>query len=67
MPDIDENSVIRFDLDETPVEFVLEEADTLPFLEDRKLIIANNASFLKAADRTKEKVVHNITLAGKVA
>jgi DNA polymerase III subunit delta len=62
MPDIDESSVIRFDLDETPVEVVLEEADTLPFLEDRKLIIANNASFLKAADKSKEKVVHNITL-----
>nr|WP_285847110.1 DNA polymerase III subunit delta [Sporosarcina luteola] len=62
MPDIDEASVVRFDLDETPVEIVLEEADTLPFLEDRKLIVANNASFLKASDKTKEKVVHNITL-----
>ena len=62
MPDIYENSVVRFDLDETPVEVVLEEADTLPFLEDRKLIVANNASFLKASDKTKEKVVHNITL-----
>lgn len=62
MPDIDESSVLRFDLEETPIEAVLEEADTLPFLEDRKLIIANNASFLKAADKTKEKVVHNITL-----
>lgn len=62
MPDVDESSVLRFDLEETPIETVLEEADTLPFLEDRKLIIANNASFLKAADKTKEKVVHNITL-----
>lgn len=62
MPDIDESSVIRFDLEETPVETVLEEADTLPFLEDRKLIIANNASFLKASDKSKEKVVHNIAL-----
>lgn len=62
MPDLDENSVIRFDLEETPVEAVIEEADTLPFLEDRKLIIANNASFLKASDKTKEKVVHNIAL-----
>ncbi|GEN84649.1 hypothetical protein SLU01_29610 [Sporosarcina luteola] len=62
MPDIDESSVIRFDLEETPVEAVIEEADTLPFLEERKLIIANNASFLKASDKTKEKVVHNIAL-----
>ncbi|GKV54352.1 DNA polymerase III subunit delta [Sporosarcina sp. NCCP-2222] len=60
MPDIEESSIIRYDLDETPVEIVLEEADTLPFLEDRKLIIANNASFLKASDKSKEKVVHNL-------
>ncbi|MBB4825781.1 DNA polymerase-3 subunit delta [Sporosarcina luteola] len=60
MPDIEEASIIRYDLDETPVEIVLEEADTLPFLEDRKLIIANNASFLKASDKTKEKIVHNL-------
>ena len=32
LPDIDDASVIRFDLEETPVEAVIEEADTLPFL-----------------------------------
>ncbi|MDN4607074.1 DNA polymerase III subunit delta [Sporosarcina highlanderae] len=62
LPDGEEDSVVRFDLDETPIEAVIEEADTLPFLIERKLIIANNASFLKAADKTKEKVVHNIAL-----
>lgn len=62
LPDIDAASVIRFDLDETPVEAVIEEADTLPFLEDRKLIIAGNASFLKASDKTREKVTHNLEL-----
>ena len=30
---MDETSVIRFDLEETPVETVIEEADTLPFLK----------------------------------
>ena len=32
IPVIDDTSVIRFDLEETPIETVLEEADTLPFL-----------------------------------
>ncbi|WP_339250660.1 DNA polymerase III subunit delta [Sporosarcina sp. FSL W8-0480] len=62
LPDGEEDAVFRFDLDETPIEAVIEEADTLPFLVERKLVIANNASFLKAADKTKEKVVHNIAL-----
>ncbi|MHA6260355.1 DNA polymerase III subunit delta [Sporosarcina sp. CAU 1771] len=56
----DDTSVIRFDLEETPIEIVIEEADTLPFLEDRKLIIVSNPTFLTAQDRAKEKVVHNL-------
>lgn len=65
LPDIEAAAVIRFDLEETPIEAVIEEADTLPFLEERKLIIANNATFLKATDKSKEKVVHNIDLLEK--
>lgn len=34
LPNIDEASIIRFDLEETPVEAVIEEADTLPFLDE---------------------------------
>lgn len=51
---------IHFDLDEVPVDYVIEEADTIPFFSDRKLIIAKNASFLKAAERGKEKIDHNL-------
>ncbi|MEK3934136.1 DNA polymerase III subunit delta [Sporosarcina sp. FSL W7-1349] len=57
---LDEEDVIRFDLEETPVETVIEEADTIPFLADRKLIIAGNANFLKAQEKAREKVVHNV-------
>ncbi|ANU23535.1 DNA polymerase III subunit delta [Planococcus donghaensis] len=49
-----------FDLDEVPVEHVIDEADTFPFFSDRKLIIARNASFLKAAERGKEKINHDL-------
>lgn len=61
LPDLDDGSVIRFDLEETSVEAVIEEADTLPFLQERKLIIAGNANFLKAQDKNREKVTHNLT------
>ncbi|MEK5232624.1 DNA polymerase III subunit delta [Lysinibacillus sp. FSL K6-0232] len=49
-----------FDLDEVPVDVVIDEADTIPFFSERKLIIAKNASFLKAAEKGKEKIDHDV-------
>lgn len=60
LPEIDEASIIRMDLTELPVEAVIEEADTLPFLEDHKLIIATNASFLSGQDKKRSDVEHNL-------
>lgn len=57
-----EPEIIHFDLDEVPVDHVIDEADTIPFFSDRKLIIARNASFLRAAERGKEKIDHNLKL-----
>lgn len=56
----EEAEVMTFDLEESPVDFVIDEADTFPFFSDRKLVIAKNASFLKAADKGKEKIEHDI-------
>lgn len=61
LPDIEDADVIRFDLEETPVEVVMEEADTLPFLQDHKLIIATNAIFLSGQDKKKSEAEHNVT------
>ncbi|WP_075618138.1 DNA polymerase III subunit delta [Paenisporosarcina indica] len=55
-----EIDVLLFDLDEVPVQHVIEEADTIPFFTDRKLIIAKNASFLKVTEKGKEKIDHDI-------
>ncbi|MGB3261163.1 DNA polymerase III subunit delta [Paenisporosarcina sp.] len=55
-----ETDVLVFDLDEVPVQHVIEEADTIPFFTDRKLIIAKNASFLKATEKGKEKIDHDL-------
>lgn len=51
---------MTFDLEEVPVEAVIEEADTFPFFSERKLILAKNASFLKAADKNKVKIEQNL-------
>ncbi|HSI67278.1 MAG TPA: DNA polymerase III subunit delta [Planococcus sp. (in: firmicutes)] len=55
-----ELEVSSFDLDEVPVDHVIDEADTIPFFSDQKLIVARNASFLKAAERGKEKIDHDL-------
>ena len=54
-----EFNIATFDLEETPLSFALEEAETFPFIGERKLIILHNPVFL-TAEKTKEKVEHNI-------
>ncbi len=50
--------VTEYDLERTPVEAVIEEADTIPFFTEKKYIIARHASFLKPPERGKEQVEH---------
>lgn len=60
-----EIETITIDLDEKPVDTVIDESDTIPFFSSKKLIIAKNASFLKATDKTKEKIQHDLTRLAK--
>nr|WP_204557101.1 DNA polymerase III subunit delta [Bacillus ectoiniformans] len=48
-----------YDLEETPIELALEEAETFPFMGERKLVFLHNPVFL-TSERTKEKVEHNV-------
>ncbi|WP_338750243.1 DNA polymerase III subunit delta [Bacillus sp. FJAT-52991] len=48
-----------YDLEETSVETALEEAETFPFMGERKVVFLNHPTFL-TAERTKEKVEHNL-------
>lgn len=48
-----------YDLEETPVEVAVEDAETLPFMGERRLIFMNNPVFLTSA-KIKEKVDHNV-------
>ncbi|AEI42695.1 DNA polymerase III subunit delta [Paenibacillus mucilaginosus] len=52
-------AVTRYDLAETPVESVIEEAETLPFMVPRKLVVASNALFLTGA-KESNKVEHRL-------
>ncbi len=54
-----EFNLSSFDLRETPIEIALEDAETFPFIGERKLIFLHNAYFL-TAEKAKEKVEHNL-------
>lgn len=49
-----------YDLEETPIELALEDAETFPFLGERKVIFLHNPVFL-TAEKSKEKVEHQLS------
>lgn len=54
-----EFAVVHMDLSETPVEVMVEEAETLPFLVERKLVIVQAAP-LFAAGKEGGKIEHDV-------
>ncbi|PYI51860.1 DNA polymerase III subunit delta [Paenibacillus flagellatus] len=48
-PEYREFAVSKYDLAETPLDVVLEDAQTLPFMAPKKLVIADNATFFTGA------------------
>lgn len=48
-----------YDLEETPIEEAIEDAETFPFFGEKKLLFLHNPVFL-TAEKTKEKVEHNL-------
>ncbi|MFT4412701.1 DNA polymerase III subunit delta [Fredinandcohnia humi] len=48
-----------YDLEETPVEIAISDAETLPFMGERRIVILHNPSFL-TAEKAKDKVEHRI-------
>ena len=53
-------AILRYDLEEVPIENLIEDLDTYNFLEDKKIVIGLHASFLNSTK--KEAVVHNIEM-----
>ncbi|MEB3100724.1 DNA polymerase III subunit delta [Ferviditalea candida] len=52
-------AVSKYDLSETPVEAVIEDAETIPFMVPRKLVIAHGAGFFSAG-KDDSKVEHRL-------
>ncbi|SDM83153.1 DNA polymerase III, delta subunit [Fictibacillus solisalsi] len=49
-----------YDYQETPVQAVMEDAETLPFMGDRRVVVIKNALFLTGA-KDKSKVEHDLS------
>ncbi|GAB2703810.1 DNA polymerase III subunit delta [Paenibacillus thermoaerophilus] len=56
-PEERELGLVRFDCAETPIEAVIEEANMMPFLASRKVVVATGATFLTGA-KESGKVEH---------
>lgn len=54
-----EFNVVAYDMEDTSISTAIEEAETMPFLGERKLVICKNAYFLSTA-KVKSKVDHNL-------
>jgi DNA polymerase III subunit delta len=54
-----ELNVSVYDLEETPIELAIEDAETLPFFGERKVILLKNPYFL-TAEKSKDKVEHHL-------
>ncbi|WP_270179348.1 DNA polymerase III subunit delta [Alkalihalobacillus sp. CinArs1] len=61
-----EFSLATYDLNETPVQEAIEEAETMPFLGEKRIVILKNPTFLTAV-KDKSKVEHNIDVLVKYA
>lgn len=48
-----------YDMEETPIETAIEDAETLPFMGEKRVVIVKNPLFL-TSEKKKEKVEHNI-------
>lgn len=48
-----------YDMEETPIETALEDAETLPFMGEKRVVLVKNPSFL-TGERKKEKIDHQL-------
>lgn len=56
----EQDAISTYDLEETPIEDVIADAETYPMFSEKKLIIASNATFLTAQRQPASAVDHHI-------
>ncbi|OZM57763.1 DNA polymerase III subunit delta [Lottiidibacillus patelloidae] len=56
--DVIDFNLAVYDMEEVPIDIAIEDAETLPFMGEKRVVIVKNASFLTAA---KQKIEHDLT------
>jgi DNA polymerase-3 subunit delta len=59
--DVDDYNLATYDLDETPLTNAINDALTIPFMSEKKIVIAQNARFL-GTEKVKKAIDHDIDL-----
>ncbi|GGB04508.1 DNA polymerase III subunit delta [Macrococcus hajekii] len=59
LPEVDEFNFAKYDMLETPVQAVIEDAMTIPFLSDLKVIVVKN-SYLFTGDKPRTAIEHHL-------
>ncbi len=59
LTEVNDFSLITFDMDETLLQDIIDDASTLPFGVDNKVIIVKNASIFQSNSSKKEKLEHD--------
>jgi len=57
---IDEFNITTYDMEETDVEVAINDASTIPFMADKKLVIIKNAYFVSPTHKPKKEIKHHI-------
>lgn len=58
--EIDEFNVTTYDMEETNVEDAINDAATIPFLSDQKMVVLKNTYFLSTDTSKRKEIKHNI-------
>lgn len=53
-------NLAMYDMNEVPIEQALDEAETIPFLGDKRIVILKNPSFLTAEKKSSSAVEHDL-------
>ena len=57
---IDDFNVTTYDMEERSIEDALNDACTIPFMADKKVVIIKNAYFLTSTNKPKKEINHNL-------
>lgn len=57
---IDDFNITTYDLEESTLEEAINDASTIPFMADQKMVVIKNAYFLTNEKKTKKELNHNL-------